>query len=119
MKNTSDSYLSTSQSYQHKPQEYLFELEDDRSGSALTKGLYHQVEDWVALELTAEQMLGDRLDSVTAYAANDARQMWDAVKKNLLPYELAAGQLLLQAADPTQVEWLQHHWWDGEDSAQH
>lgn len=116
MKNSSDSYMSTLPSYQQKPQYYLFELEDDSPTSALMQGFYHQVEDWVALELTAEQMLGNQVSTVTTYAANDARQMWEAIKDSLLPYELAAGDLLLKAADPTQVEWLQGHWWD---SVQH
>lgn len=118
MKNSSESYLSTSQSYLHKPQEYLFELEDDNPTSALSQGLYHQVEDWVALELTAEQMLGDRINTVKVYASNDAHSMWETIKDTLLPYELAAGELLLKAADPIQVEWLSNHWWDSEDSSQ-
>ncbi len=113
---TSPSYLSTSQSYQYKPQEYLLELEDDSAASALSKGLYHQVEDWVALELTAEQMLSNQVGTVTAYAASDARQMWQVIKDNLLPYELAVGHFLLTAADPTQVEWSQSHWWDDQDA---
>ena len=109
--------LSTS--YQAKPQDYLFELEDDSPTSALSQGLYHHIEDWVALELTAEQMLGNQMNTVTTYVADDARSMWDAIKDAVLPYELAAGQLLLKAADPTQVEWLQHHWWDDKDAALH
>ena len=119
MKNSSDSYLSTPQSYLHKPQEYLFQLESDTPSSALSQGLYHQVEDWVALELTAEQMLNDRISTVTTYAASDARSMWETIKDNLLPYELAAGQFLLKAADPTQVEWMQGHWWDDQGIVQH
>lgn len=115
MKNTPDSYLSTPQSYQYKPKDYLLELEDDSPTSALTQGLYHQVEDWVALELTAEQMLGSQVSTVTTYAANDARHMWQVIKDNLLPYELAVGHFLLTAADPTQVEWLQSHWWDRDE----
>lgn len=119
MKNSSDLKISTTQSYIHKPQEYLFELEDDTAGAALGKGLYQAVEDWVALELTAEQMLSERLTSVTVYAAEDARGMWEAIKDNLLPYELSVSQLLLNAADPTQVEWLQSHWWDAAADLKH
>lgn len=120
MKNSSDfnlstTHLSTTQSYLHKPQEYLFELEDDSPTAALSQGVYHTVEDWVALELTAEQMLENRVNLVTAYAAEDARNMWEAIKDNLLPYELVVGQYLLKAADPTQVEWLQSHWWEHSD----
>lgn len=112
MKNSTDSYLSTPQSYVHKPQEYLFELEDDSMASALGQGVYHTVEDWVALELTAEQMLGDKVNTLTTYVADDSHNMWEAIKETLLPYELAAGEFLLTAADPTQVEWLQSHWWE-------
>lgn len=111
MKNTSDSYLSAPQGYQQKPQEYVFEMQDGSGASALGQGLYHQVEDWVALELTAEQMLADEVSTVTTYVAADAKQMWSAIKDKLLPYELVAEQFLLSAADPTQVEWSQHAWW--------
>lgn len=114
MKNSSESYLATG--YQHKPHGYLFELEDDSPASALGQGLYHQIEDWVALELTAEQMLADEFNRVTTYVADDAKGFWGAIKDRLLPYELAAGELLISAADPTQVEWSQHHWW-GNQSA--
>ena len=117
MKNSSESYLATS--YQYKPQEYLFELEDDSARAALGQGLYHQVEDWVALELTAEQMLADEFTTVTTYVTDDARQFWDAIKDKLLPYELAAGQFLISAADPTLVEWWQHSWWDDHKQTPH
>lgn len=109
--------LSTS--YQAKPQDYLLSIEDDSSTSALSQGLYHQVEDWVALELTAEQMLVNEVSTVTTYVADDAKQMWGAIKDVLLPIELAAGQFLMSAADPTQIEWLQHRWWDDQDAALH
>lgn len=112
MKNPSGSYLVTSLTYQAKPKTYLLELADDDPASALTQGIYSKVEDWVALELTAEQMLSDEVDVVSTYVAGDARQLWGAIKDSLLPYELAAGQILLRAADPTQVEWSQSHWWD-------
>ena len=95
------------------------EMVDDSAGSALSQGLYHQVQDWVALELTAEQMLSDEVDVVTTYVADDAHHMWETIKETLLPYEIAAGHLLLQAADPTQVEWSQNHWWDDSDSMSH
>lgn len=111
MKNLSSSYLFKSQTYQAKPKGYLLEMEDDAT-SALTQGIYNKVEDWVALELTAEQMLSNEVNVVSTYVAGDARQMWEAIKDSLLPYELAAGNILLRAADPTQVEWSQNHWWD-------
>jgi hypothetical protein len=98
---------------------YRLELDDDSPATTLTQGWYSQFEDWVALELTAEQMLKNEVSTVTTYAAGDAHNMWEAIKDSLLPYELAAGQFLLKAADPTQVEWLQGHWWDSEDPAMH
>lgn len=108
----SQAYLFKSQTYQAKPKGYLLEMEDDDPASALTQGLYSKVEDWVALELTAEQMLSNEVNIVSTYVAGDARQMWEAIKDSLLPYELAAGNILLRAADPTQVEWSRGHWWD-------
>lgn len=108
-----------SSSFQAKPHDHLVKIEDDDPASALTQGLYSQFEDWVALELTAEQMLNHEVSVVTTYVTGDTRQMWEAIKDTLLPYELAAGQFLLKAADPTQVEWLQTHWWDSEDDALH
>jgi len=113
MKNLTTSYQTKPQGYQENPQEYLLEIEDDSSVSALSQGIYHQVEDWVALELTAEQMLSGEVGAITTYVAGDAKQMWEAIKDSLLPYELSAGHFLLCAADPTQVEWLQGHWWNG------
>ncbi len=98
---------------------YSLEMVKDSTGSALSQGLYHQVQDWVALELTAEQMISDEMNVVTTYVADDAHHMWETIKETLLPYELAAGQLLLRAADLTQVEWLQNHWWDDSNSTPH
>ena len=77
------------------------------------------MEDWVALELTAEQMVTTEVGTLSTYVAGDARQMWEAIKDTLLPYELAAGYFLLRAADPTQVEWQQGHWWDGRGDLRH
>jgi hypothetical protein len=119
MKNPSSSQFFKPQGHLAKADNYRFELEDDSAASALTQGLYHQVEDWVALELTAEQMLSNEVNVVRTYVADDANHMWEAIKESLLPYELAAGQLLLRAADPTQVEWSQHHWWNGQESLPH
>ncbi len=133
MKNLTTSYETKSLSYEAKPlgyhakpldyqegpQEYLLEIEEDSSVSALSQGVYHQVEDWVALELTAEQMLSNEVGTLTTYVAGDAKQMWEAIKDSLLPYELAAGQFLLRAADPTQVEWFQGQWWNEQEGLQH
>ena len=119
MKNLSSSYHVKPQGYQENPQEYLLEIENDNSVSALSQGVYYHVEDWVALELTAEQMLSNEVGAITTYVADDTRQMWEAIKESLLPYELAAGHFLLRAADPTQVEWLQGHWWDEQNHIRH
>lgn len=119
MKNLSSSYQVKPLGYQESPQEYLLEIEDDSSVSALSQGVYRQVEDWVALELTAEQMLSNEVGTLSAYVAGDAKQMWEAIKDSLLPYELVAGHFLLRAADPTQVEWLQRHWWGGHGKNTH
>lgn len=109
--------LSTS--YHAKPADYLLEPADDNAGSTLSRGIYHQVDDWVALELTAEQMLSNEVSTVTSYVAGDTREFWEAIKDSLLPFEVAAGQLLLEAADPTQVEWSQNHWWEPVDDQLH
>jgi hypothetical protein len=105
MKNLSTSYL-------FKPQEYLLELEDDRAASALTQGLYHQVEDWVALELTAEQMLQQEAMVVGNFVASDAKLFWRDLKGELMFWERAAGEFMLCAADPTQLEWQLGGWWE-------
>lgn len=119
MKILSSSYQAKPLGYQESPQEYLLKIEDDSSVSALSQGVYHQVEDWVALELTAEQMLSNEVGTLSTYVVGDAKQMWEAIKDSFLPYELAAGQFLLRAADPTQVEWLQGHWWSAQEGLQH
>jgi hypothetical protein len=118
MKNLSTSYQAKPQNYQETPQDYTLEITDDSSVS-LSQGIYRQVEDWVALELTAEQMLSSEVDVIATYVAGDAKQMWAAIKDSVLPYELAAEYFLLRAADPTQVEWLQGHWWNGEERLQY
>ena len=119
MKDLTNSSDLNSQVAHTKAPHYSLEWVNDSSGSALRNGLYHQVQDWVALELTAEQMLSDEVNVVTTYVADDAHHMWEAIKDTLFPYELAAGQLLLRAADPTQVEWLQSHWWEDANSTSH
>jgi hypothetical protein len=119
MKNQMNSHTFPLKSPGAKASNYSLEMIDNSAGSALSQGIYHQVQDWVALELTAEQMLSDEVNVVTTYVADDAHNMWEAIKETLLPYELAAGQVLLQAADPTQVEWSQNHWWDQQDSLSH
>ena len=119
MKDLTNFSKSPPKSPDSKATYYSLEVVDDSAGSALSQGLYHQVQDWVALELTAEQMLSAEVNVVTTYVTDDAHHMWETIKETLLPYKLAAGQMLLQAADPTQVEWSQNHWWDDFDSMPH
>ncbi|HWV16233.1 MAG TPA: hypothetical protein VN030_12450 [Cellvibrio sp.] len=79
--------------------------------ATLKQGLAYEVDDIVKLELTAEQMLQDEARLVFDYMANDARDWWGDVKGGVRGWELAAGDLLLSAADPTSVEWQLGQWW--------
>lgn len=91
-------YHFTPQGYQLNPQDYVLEQAADSSVSVLAQGLYHHLDEWVALELTAEQMLHDELHWVGDYIASDAAQMWGAIKDTCLPYELALADMLKRAA---------------------
>ena len=119
MKNLLSSYHAKPWGYQESPQEYSLEFEEESPLSALSRGVYHHVEDWTALELTAEQMLSNEVCTISTYFAGDANQTWVAIKESLLPYELAAGQFLLRVADPTQVEWVRGNWWGVRKGLQH
>ncbi len=84
---------------------------------ALTEGLSHEVEDFVKLELTAEQMLRDEALLVRDYLTNDAKNFWQDLKGELLYLELITGALLLRAADPTRLEWQLGGWWASRNDA--
>lgn len=85
----------------------------------LSEGFSHEVEDLVKLELTAEQMLGDEVRLAREYVKDDTSHFWHDIKEGFVYWELATGQLLLSAADPTRVDWLEHHWWGDEESQFH
>lgn len=92
-------------------------LEDDSALATLPNAVQHEIEDWLALELTAENMAKDELLLVGTYItstpiANETRSFLQDIKGGLLAWELSACDYILSAADPTQVEWHQAHWWD-------
>lgn len=87
-------------------------LEDDSLTAVLPAALQHRLEDWLALELTAERMAQDELALVGGYIANDTRSFVQDIKVGLQDWEQKAFEFLLRAADPAQKEWLEHHWWD-------
>ena len=91
--------------------------EDASTLSALKEGLSHEVEDFVKLELTAEQMLRDEALLVRDYLTNDAKNFWQDLKGELLYMELITGALLLRAADPTRLEWQLGGWWTSRNDA--
>jgi hypothetical protein len=92
-------------------------LEDDSVAATLPNAVQNKVEDWLALELTAEDMAKDELFLVGTYIAstpiaNDTRSFLQDIKGGLLAWELNACDFILSAADPTQLEWQRAHWWD-------
>lgn len=78
--------------------------------------LRHEVDDLVRLELTAEQMLGEEVDLAKAYISEDTHGLWQDMKLGFTELELITGDWLLRAADPTRVDWHEHHWWGDEES---
>lgn len=92
------------------------ELAFDAGGSGTLEGLKHEVDDLVKLELTAEQMLTEEVDLAKAYMREDAHSIWSDLKLGLQEWELITGDWLLRAADPTRVEWQEHHWWGDQES---
>ncbi|WP_323813068.1 hypothetical protein [Cellvibrio sp. NN19] len=86
-------------------------------GAESTLGaIKHEVDDLVRLELTAEQMLGEEVDLAKAYISEDTHGLWQDMKLGLTELELITGDWLLRAADPTRVDWHEHHWWGDEES---
>jgi len=94
-------------------------LDDESALSALSEGAKHQLEDWLALELTAERMASDELLLVRNYVASDMNDFVSDIKTGWRAWELGALGFLLEAADPTQVEWQKAHWWDAADENLH
>lgn len=82
-------------------------------------GFTHEVDDLVKLELAAEQMMGDEVLLAREYVKDDTGHFWHDLKEGFINWELTAGQMLLSVADPTRVEWQEHHWWGDEDNQFH
>lgn len=96
------------------PTDFPFSPEETGALGTFKQGLEQEVEDLVKLELTAEQMLGEEVDLAKAYISDDANHVWADLKTGLHQWELATGEWLLSAADPTRVEWHLNRWW-GDD----
>lgn len=90
-------------------------LEDDSFASSLPKALQNKLEDWLALELTAERMAEDELVLIGGYIAKDTRNFIQDIRVGWQLWEQRAFDFLLAAADPTQREWLEYHWWREDD----
>ena len=104
--------------YHSTPLDFPLSAEETGALASLKDGLEQEVEDLVKLELTAEQMLGEEVDLAKAYIQDDAQHVWADLKQGLHQWELATGEWLLGAADPTRVDWELNHWWD-KDSSSH
>ena len=87
-------------------------FENDSAAATIPTAMHNQVEDWVALELTAEEMAKDEVMLVSNYVAEDAKGFWGELKGGIVEWELEVCDLLLSAADPTRVEWHKDHWWN-------
>ncbi|HSC66170.1 MAG TPA: hypothetical protein VLC79_00655 [Cellvibrio sp.] len=102
--------------YHSRPLDARFSPDEQGALEVFKGGLEHEVEDLVRLELTAEQMVGDEVRLAREYIAEDTGHFWHDLKQGFVYWELAAGQLLLTAADPTRVDWQEHQWWGDEES---
>jgi hypothetical protein len=96
---------------------------DNETGIMLTvkQGVERELEDLVALELTAERMAEEEAALLGAYIADDAEHakgFWHDLKDELLMWEITTGRLLLSAADPTRTEWHRQGWWTSEDDVE-
>jgi len=85
--------------------------------AAIPAAVQHKLEEWLALELTAERMAQDELTLVARYVANDLRGFVRDIKGGLRAWELAACDYMLLAADPTRIEWAQYPWLPNPDAA--
>ena len=88
--------------------EVVAEAEEANALTALAEGVQHEVEDFIRLELTAEQMLQEEAVLVRDYLANNTQTFWADLKGELLYWELIIGVLLLRAANPICPEWRFH-----------
>ena len=96
-----------------------YSADESDSLSDLKAGWSHEIGDLVNLELAAEQMLSDEAQLAGEYVKDDVSHFWRDVKESFIYWELATGQLLLTAADPTRVDWQEHHWWGDDESQFH
>lgn len=102
--------------YHAKLDDLPFSPEEAGAFGILKGGFAHEVDDLVRLELTAEEMVGEEVRLAREYVKEDAGHFWSDLKQEFFNWELATGQLLLTAADPTRVDWHEHHWWGDEES---
>ena len=105
--------------YHTRPVDIPFSPEETGPLGTFKQGVNHEVEDLVKLELTAEQMLGDEVRLASEYVKEDSGHFWRDLKEEFVYWELATGQFLLAAADPTRVDWHEHHWWGDDESQFH
>ncbi len=96
-----------------------FSPEETGAVGTFREGFSHEVGDLVKLELTAEEMLGDEVRLAREYVKEDTSHFWSDLKQEFVYWELTTGQLLLAAADPTRVDWHEHHWWGDDESQFH
>lgn len=96
-----------------------FQAEEAGALGTFKDGFTHEVEDLVKLELTAEDMLGDEVRLAREYVKEDTGHFWSDLKQGFIYWELATGQLLLTAADPTRVDWQKYQWWGDDESQFH
>lgn len=104
----------------HNPFHSIAAQADNEAGALVTlqQGVEYEVNDFVALELTAEEMIENEASLLGAYISDDAQRVqgfWHELKEELLLLELSAGEWLLSAADPTSLEWQRAHWWQADD----
>ena len=85
---------------------------DDGLSATLPQALQAKLEDWLALELTAERMAKEELAIVSDFVREDIQQWLNDFKVGLRGWESIALDYLLNSADPAQREWLANHWVD-------
>lgn len=109
--------MKSTSSY-HNPFHLVTTPAENEAGAANFRySLDQEVNDVVALELTAEQMIKDEAALLGAYLADDAdhaKEFWHDLKDELTLWEMSAGRLLLSVADPTRTEWHREGWWGDE-----
>lgn len=106
-------------SHHPRPAKGEFLLEGEGALATLSEGTKHKLDDWLALELTAERMAQDELLLVRNYVASDVNEFVSDIKTGWSAWELGALSFLLEAADPTLVAWQEAHWWDSSEENMH